>query len=252
MTTSVDLILALKAELKLAGLTYADLATRLGMAESSVKRMFSRSGDLPLSRVDAICGVLGLEFADLARKVVDNQPLMQQLTLEQEKAVVADRQLLMVAICVLSQLPLEEIIASYALSEAQCIHCLTRLDRIGIIDLRPGNRYHLKVAKGFRWLPHGPVMQFFRNEVLEDYFAGGFDGESELLTLVHGEVGRGLAAAFRDRLVRVCQDFSRQHLADQKLPPDQRQPFTIVVGMRSWVMPAFMEIQRKPDDADRG
>jgi len=50
MTTSVDLILALKSELKLAGLTYADLAARLGLAESSVKRMFSRSGDLPLSR----------------------------------------------------------------------------------------------------------------------------------------------------------------------------------------------------------
>ncbi len=245
MTTSADLVLALKAELKAAGLTYAHLAQRLGMAESSVKRMFSRAGDLPLSRVDAICGVLGVEFADLARQVADNQPLMQQLTLAQEKAVVADRRLLMVAICVLSQLPLEEIISAYALSEAECIHCLTRLDRIGIIDLRPGNRYHLKVAKGFRWLPHGPVMQFFRDEVLHDYFSGGFDGESELLTLVHGEVGRGLATAFRDRLVRVCQDFSKQHLADQKLPPEQRQPFTIVVGMRSWLMPAFKEIQRK-------
>jgi transcriptional regulator with XRE-family HTH domain len=251
VTTSNDLILALKAELKAAGLTYAELAARLGLAESSVKRMFSRSGDLPLSRVDAICAVLGVEFADLARAVADSAPLMQQLSLEQEQAVVADRRLLMVAICVLSQMSLEDIVAAYALSEAECVHCLTRLDRIGIIDLRPGNRYRLKVAKGFRWLPHGPVMGFFRDEVLEDYFAGGFDGESELLTLVHGEVGRGLAAAFRDRLVRVCQDFSRQHLADQKLPADQRQPFTIVVGMRSWVMPAFKALERAPDPTGR-
>ncbi|QID16738.1 helix-turn-helix transcriptional regulator [Nitrogeniibacter mangrovi] len=247
MTTSADLITALKAELKSAGLTYATLATRLGLAESSVKRMFSRAGDLPLSRIDAICGVLGLDFADLARVVADSQPLLQRLTLAQEEAVVADRSLLMVAICVMSQLPVEEIVATYALTEAECIHCLARLDRIGIIDLRPGNRYHLKVAKGFRWLPDGPVMRFFRDEVLGDYFSGGFDGESEVLTLVHGEVGRGLATAFRDRLVRVCQDFSSQHLADQKLPPEQRRPFTIVVGMRSWTMPALRAIQRDPD-----
>ena len=93
-------------------------------------------------------------------------------------------------------------------------------------DLRPGNRYRLKVAKGFRWLPHGPVMEFFRKEVLHDYFAGGFDGESEMLMVVHGEIGRGLANSFRERLMRIGQDFSKQHLADQKLPPDQRRPYT--------------------------
>ncbi|RZI92263.1 MAG: XRE family transcriptional regulator, partial [Variovorax sp.] len=38
MSTTVDLVLALKAELKHAGMTYADLARSLGMAESSVKR----------------------------------------------------------------------------------------------------------------------------------------------------------------------------------------------------------------------
>ncbi len=122
---------------------------------------------------------------------------------------------------------------------------LAQLDRIGIIDLRPGNRYRLKVAKGFRWLPQGPVMSFFRKEVLHDYFAGGFDGESEMLMVVHGEIGRGLANSFRERLMRIGQDFSNQHLADQKLPPDQRRPYTIVIGMRSWLMAALAEMQRK-------
>lgn len=247
MSTTNDLVAALKSELKAAGITYAMLAERLDMAESSIKRMFSANGDLPLSRIDALCRVLGMDFADLARKVADSQPLLQSLTLEQERAVVADRQLLMVAICVTSQMSLSEILASYALSEVEGIRCLTWLDRLGIINLRPGNRYHLKVAKGFRWLPHGPVMAFFRREVLQDYFAGGFDGESEMLTLVHGEVGRGLAASFRDRLTRVCQDFSNQHLADQKLPAAQRQPFTLVVGMRSWLMPALRDMKRPGD-----
>lgn len=245
MSTTADMVGLLKTELKTAGITYAMLAERLGMAESSMKRMFSKSGDMPLSRIDEICRVLRLDFAELARRVADTQPLLLELTLAQEKAVVADRKLLIVAVCVLSQLPAEEILATYRFSEAELIKALTQLDRLGIIDLRPGNRYRLKVAKGFRWLPQGPVMSFFRKEVLHDYFAGGFDGESEMLMVVHGEIGRGLANSFRERLMRIGQDFSNQHLADQKLPPAQRQPYTIVIGMRSWLMAALAEMQRK-------
>lgn len=247
MSTTADLTALLKAELKAAGITYADLAATLGMAESSVKRMFSKNGDMPLSRIDAICQLLRLDFADLARRLADSQPLIAELTLAQERAVVADRKLLLVAICAMSQMPAEEIVATYALSEAECVRALAQLDRLGIIDLRPGNRYRLKVAKGFRWLPHGPVMQFFREAVLADYFAGGFDGESELLMLVHGEIGRGLAHAFRERLARVGQDFANQHLADQKLPPAERRPYTLVIGMRSWLMASLREMKRPAD-----
>ena len=102
MSTTADLVTALKKELKAAQMTYADLAVGLKMAESSVKRMFAK-GDMPLSRIDAICRVLKLDFADLARRVADAQPLLRELSQEQERAVVADKKLLLVAISVLSQ-----------------------------------------------------------------------------------------------------------------------------------------------------
>jgi hypothetical protein len=93
-----------------------------------------------------------------------------------------------------------------------------QLDRIGIIELRPLNRYRLKLAKTFRWRPHGPVMDYFRENALLDYFSGGFDGAGEGLLLVHGSVSRALAPSFMERMQRVAQDFAQQHLADQKLP----------------------------------
>ncbi|MCB1906619.1 MAG: helix-turn-helix transcriptional regulator [Rhodocyclaceae bacterium] len=241
MSTSHDLIDVLKAELKAAGLTYGALARQLGIAESSVKRMFSAAGDMPLSRVDAICRVLKLDFAELSRSVAEREPLLDELSLAQEKAVVSDRDLLLVAICCLSGWSLAQIVATYRLSEAECIHALSRLDRLGLIDLRPDNRYRLKLAKGFRWLPHGPVMNFFRSEVIDDYFAGGFDGESEILMVVNGQIGSGPARALRERLARIAQDFARQHVLDHKLPGDKRRPYTLVIGMRSWLMAAFRD-----------
>ena len=170
MSSTADLIRILKQELKSAQMTYADLARALGMAESSVKRMLAK-GDLSLSRIDAICRALRLDFAELARRVADAQPLLAQMTEAQERAVVADKKLLLCAICVLSQWTLEQITQTYRLSEAEAVKALLQLDRVGIIELRPLNRYRLKLAKTFRWRPHGPVMNYFREHALLDYFS---------------------------------------------------------------------------------
>ncbi|MEJ8824385.1 helix-turn-helix transcriptional regulator [Variovorax humicola] len=243
MSTTVDLILALKTELKNAKMTYADLARSLDMAESSVKRMLSK-GDMPLSRVDAICRALKLDFAELARRVADAQPLLKELTHEQEKAVVKDKKLLLVAINVLSQWTLEQITGAYRITEAECISCFAQLDRIGIIELRPMNRYRLKLAKTFRWRPHGPFMEFFRDNVVLDYYRGGFDGPAEALMLVHGTVSRALAPSFRERLQRVAQDFAQQHQMDQKLAQKDLEGYTLVLAMRNWEFEGFTRLRR--------
>lgn len=243
MSTTADLVAALKKELKSAQMTYADLARQLGMAESSVKRMLAK-GDMPLSRIDAICRALALDFADLARRVADAQPLLKELTQEQERAVVADKKLLLMAICVLSQWTLEQVTSAYRLTEAETIGYLAQLDRIGIIELRPLNRYRLKLAKTFRWRPHGPVMHYFREHALLDYFSGGFDGTGEGVLLVHGNISRSLAPAFMERMQRVAQDFAQQHLADQKLPEREREGYTLLLAMRSWEFEAFAQMRR--------
>jgi transcriptional regulator with XRE-family HTH domain len=243
MSTTADLVLALKKELKSAQMTYADLARALGMAESSVKRMLAK-GDMSLSRLDAVCRALKLDFAELARRVADAQPLLKELTQEQEKAVVADKKLLLTAICVLSQWTLEQITTYYRLTEAECIKYFAQLDRIGIIELRPLNRYRLKLAKTFRWRPNGPVMHYFREHVVLDYFGGGFDGPAESLLLVHGSISRGIAPAFVERMQRLAQDFAQQHQADQKLPEKDREGYTLVLATRRWEPEGFTVLRR--------
>ncbi|MCZ2497636.1 XRE family transcriptional regulator [Xylophilus sp. Kf1] len=246
MSSTADLVAALKAELRAAGLTYADIARGIGMAESSVKRLFAR-GDMPLSRIDAILRVARIDFADLARRVVDSQPLRGEMTEEHEAAVVADRLLLLFAISCMSQWTFDQIVATYDVAPADAVRCMAMLDRIGVIELRPLNRYRLKLAKTFRWRPEGPVMRYFRENVVADYFDGGFDQEGEQLLLVHGRIGRSLAAMFNERLTRVAEDFAQQHLADQRLPPDQKRPYTLLIGMRSWWFSAFTDLLRKPE-----
>lgn len=249
MSSSRDLIAALKAELKAAGLTYADVAQHLGLAESSVKRMFAAQGDLPLSRVDALLGLLRLDFADLARRVAQSQALRSELTEAQEQAVVSDPRLLLVASCCLSLWTAEQMLDSYRLEEAELVRALAALDRLGVIELRPLNRYRLLVAKTFRWRPDGPVMRFFREHVAAEFFDAGFGGEGERLMLVHGQVSPAQMQAFTERLERVAQDFAQQHLSDQRL--ESRQPYTLLLAVRSWWFAPFAALRRVAQPAPR-
>ena len=244
MSASHDLTLALKAELKAAGITYADLAAQLGLAESSIKRIFSK-GDMPLSRIDDVLRVLNLDFADLARRIADAQPLRRELTLEQETAVVSDQTLMLLAICCMSLWTFEQMVATYKITEIECLRYLLQLDKLGFIELRPLNRYRLNVSKGFRWRPHGPVMVYFREHVAADYYSGGFDGEGETLMLVHGQVSPLQASNLVERIQRVGQDFAQQHLSDHKFGSDQKRSYTLVVGMRTWLFEPFRHLERE-------
>ena len=244
-SSSHTLVIVLKAELRRAGITYAELAQALGLAESSVKRIIAK-GDLSLSRIDEVLAVLKMDFAELARAVALAVPPRRELSLEQERAVVADPKLLLAAICVLSQWTLEQIVQTYALSKPQGVACLLALDKLDFIELRALNRYRLKVDKTFRWRPNGPVMQYFRQHAVGDYFSGGFDGDGEMLMLVHGHIASAQAVLLNDRLQRLAQDFAQQHLADQRLPDKDKLPYTLVIGMRSWLFSAFRALLRAP------
>lgn len=243
MSTTAALVAQLKAEAKAAGMTYAQLAARIGVAESTLKRNFA-SGEMTLSRVDAICQALRLDFAQLCADVAATGPTARELSEAQERAVVRDARLLLLATCCLSQWSVAQIVATYQVDEAQVVRDLARLDRLGIIELQPGNRYRLKVAKTFRWRPHGPVMQYFRERVVQDYFGGAFDGPDELMLLVHGQVAGGFAAALVERLRRVAEDFARQHVQDQRLPAAERRPLTLVLAARSWLFEPLRAMQR--------
>ena len=68
---------------------------------------------------------------------------------------------MLLAICCLSHWTFEQIVSTYSYTEAEVVKGLAQLDKLGIIVLKPMNRYRLHVAKTFRWRPHGPVMQVF-------------------------------------------------------------------------------------------
>jgi DNA-binding Xre family transcriptional regulator len=242
--SSPELVLeVLRAELRAASITYKALAERIGMSESSVKRMFGQK-DMSLSRLAQICKAAGIALEDVLRRAADSKPHSDTLTLLQEKSLVANPRLLLVAICCLGHWSLEQVIETYRLTEPECIRCMAELDRLGLIELKPLNRYSLRVSNAFRWLADGPVQQFFREHVVADYFSGRFDGSGETLMCLPARLSMASAHELTQKIQQLAGDLARLHRNDRKLGTEERDGFTLLLGFRSWEFAAFTALRR--------
>jgi len=235
---------ALKRALRARRITYARVARTLGLSEASVKRMFSRS-HFTLERFDQVCELAGTSFAELARETDSAGAYISQLTLEQEREIARDRKLLLVAVCTLNRLTLDQIVDIYQLTRAECVRLLLRLDRIKLLELLPNNRIRLLITPTFSWLPDGPIQRYFTSRAQHEYFRSRFDGPEEVLLLVNGMLSRSSALAMLTRLKRVANEFSELHGHDAELPLGERRPSTLVVALRPWELEDFRELRRR-------
>ena len=243
MSSPETIIQVLRAEMRTAGVTYRTLADRIGMSESSVKRIFS-SGDMSLTRLARICKATGIAMEDVLRQAADAAPQSDTLTLAQERALVSEPHLLLAAICCLGQWSLAQIVETYDLTEAACIKCLVKLDRLGLIELKPANRYRMKVSRAFRWRPDGPVQHYFREVVVGDYFGGRFDAPGETLLCVHARLSQPSAVELVQKIQQLAGELARLHELDQRLDAAERDGFTLILGLRSWEFAAFTAMRR--------
>lgn len=243
MSNTSLMIDALKRQLKARSITYAELARRIGLSEPSVKRMFALR-HFTLERLEQVLDAIGMDFAELAQAATDAPQLIAQLTYAQEKEIIEDTKLLVVAVAALNLIPLEQIVAAYRITEAEAVKCLLRLDRIGFLTLLPNNRVKLLVARTFSWIPNGPIQTWFRQEAYGDYLDTRFAGSHEVMRLVSVMLSPRSTKALLERLKQVADEFSQQHQDDARLPYEQRHSITFLLAARPWMPTTFKALMR--------
>ncbi len=244
MPHAITLVDTLKRLLKARGITYGDLAGRIDMSEASVKRMFSQK-NFTLQRLDEILAASGIEFDELS--AAQSAPtLISHLTLAQEREIIGDPRLLVVAVCAMNHIGFDDIVRVYDLTEVQVTRYLLRLDKIGFLELLPNNRVKLLISRTFGWIANGPIQTYFRHEAAADYLDSRFDGEGEMMRLVNVMLSRQSSAALLERLKQVATEFAQQHQHETRLPFDQKHAISFIVAARPWVPQAFKSLLRNP------
>ena len=243
MTSSSRIIDTLKRQLKVRGITYKELAERLGLSESAVKHMFS-TGNFSLKRLDDVCAVLELDLGELVDISESHQQKIEQLSDENEQEIVADSRLLLVTYCLINYWTFDEIIDRYDISPQAGLKYLRKLDRMKVIELQPGDRVRLLVANNFGWRKNGAIEKFFRSRVQTEFFSHDFQDDSSIRIVKNGMLTRKSQLQLIEKLKAMGELFDDTTWDERKLSATERRGTTMVLAIRHWFFEGFRHLER--------
>ncbi len=241
MTTRTEIVSELKRALREGGHTYTDVARHLQLSLASIKRLFS-TGNFTLQRVDQICELLGVELPTIIERLQDQRAPTNQLSLAQEKEIISDPRLFLIAWLTLSRTPFDEIVKTYRFDAVEVQRLLIKLDRLKVLELQPGNRVRLLVSRRFSWRRGGPVQRYIHQKLLKEFFADHFASEREEF-FFHGDAlsdqGHAKLKRALQHAIRECMEIvERDHAT-----PDRRG-VAFVLAMRPWEYSGFVAMRR--------
>lgn len=247
MSQTSQLVATLKRVLRERGITYAEVAERLELSEANVKRMFSKQ-HFTLNRLEEVCSLAAIDIGYLFARASETSLTITELPLAAEKELATNVKLLLIAQLLINQWELHDIISTYNYDQHEIIRLLAQLDRLGIIDLLPGNRVRNLVSRDFKWIHNGPVYRFFEQHVAGDFFNCKFNPKAgELLLFMAGMLTRYSNAYMQDKLRRIAREFDELCQEDGKLPISETYGTGLVLAMRPWELSVFAELRREPN-----
>lgn len=249
MTQINELFVEIKLQLRARGLTYKMLAETLNLSEASVKRMFSHE-ELSISRLEDICSCLEMSLSDLFELMAKKKVRTRSLSEAQEKELVSDTALLLVAICILNHWTFNDILQYYNITEHALIRYVARLDQMKIIELLPGNRFKKLVDPEFHWITHGPIQQFFQNNIHNDFFTCHFEKPDELYLVRSGMLSEQDNILFQQTLLKTANEFVQLCRDKVDVPIERRHGTALIIAIRPWVPQIFDRLKRQDQMPD--
>jgi DNA-binding Xre family transcriptional regulator len=235
---------ALKKLLRSRGRTYAGAAEVLGLSEASIKRLFSQEA-LSLARLESLCDWLHVDIQDVVRLSREQEPLTTQLSEEQERELLADTGLLLLAYLLLNHWSPEEILETYGYSRPELTRLMFRLQALGLVEVLPFDRVRLKTARNFAWRKDGPVQRFFADQVLREFLASSFEARGETMEFISGMLSRKSILHIHARIGELARELDDLVESDLSLPADDRLGSSLFVAFRPWEFSGFTGL-RKP------
>lgn len=234
---------AIRLTLRARGMTYKELALRLGLSEVTVKRDLSR-GDFSLKRLDAICEALEISVMDLLRAEPAASNILTQLSTDQEKALVSDPKLLLTTYLIVNDWKFAEMMAAFRVDENELVSLLLRLDALRIIDYRPPHRIRKLTARNFSWRSDGPVHAYFLARVVPEFFAAAFDRTGDAFHFMGGTLSDASLQHVAAAMARLAQEFEEHARRDSRLPLEARSGCSAVFALRKWEFSEFTQLRR--------
>lgn len=245
------LVEVLKKLLKARGATYRDLAKALGLSEPSVKRLFSER-TFTLQRLEQVCAFLEVDFFEVAKLSRGATAAVDQMSPAQEEALARDPKLLGLFYLAYNDWQLPDILEGYHLTRPEALKLLLKLDKLGLIDLLPGDAIRLRVPKTVRLRPDGAIRRSHGKSVVTSFILADFEEAGGRFRFEFREISRASFELMQRRLERVAAEFNELAELDSYLPSDQRTTIGMALGIRPWTMSWVTGLKSRKEKAPAG
>lgn len=176
-SATLEITSALRIALKSKGITYREVADKLGVSEKTIKRLF-KDQDCSLSRLNSICEAINLSVYDLLDFARHYQEPLGKLNPSQELFLSQHPQHFHFLTFLITDHSLEQIQNTYSLSDVSLFRYLRDLDRQGFIELGANNQYRLIIEGKLLMKLHGPLHELIHDKNAEFLrFVADHDGE---------------------------------------------------------------------------
>ena len=242
MRSQLDVMMEVLRELlRQHGLRFADVATRLGVTERTVTRWFS-ADSVETAVLEQMCALIGIDFftlCELAGKRIDSRPSRPTIQQEQELADSPLLTYLFAQIC--KGWTAQELRDDIDIPEPVLVGHLIRLDKVGLIDLLPGNEIRLRTSKDMLLNPNGPYARNLNRWLGEVFKDPNVDEDNAAWVCDFMK----LTPASREQLARkfraLMQEATELSDSDRRASAPSRQWYGVVLVARPLDIRPFSE-----------
>jgi transcriptional regulator with XRE-family HTH domain len=238
-----QLVDALKRCVKARGLTYRSLASRIGLSEASVKRIFAHRS-FTVRRLEQVCKAMDMSVTELIRMIDRSASAVTMLSVEQEAALARDIALLSYFYLLLNGWVDTQILREYEFAEAQLEHLRNRLIELELVDSLPRGRIRLRVGRRLVWRPDGPVRRTHERQVQTEFLRSAFSGRGEFLGWQPAELTDSSIGVVKRKLEHLYEEFLQMAELDT-LSSQPRHSTALLVAFRPWVFSLVAARQRR-------
>jgi hypothetical protein len=122
---------------------------------------------------------------------------------------------------------------------------MSRLDRLGLIELRARNAVRLRTARQVFWRPGGPIRRAYETQVLGEFMDARFDIPGAALNFEAKELSAASREVMLRKLKHLLQEFNDLAEVDSALHPDERESVGLVLALRPYVLSVFDALKRR-------